>query len=326
MTKNLITGPKNLNLLPIKYPWAWDRVKLSRENRWFPEEIAVGEDKYCYTHTLTPAEQNTVLDVIANLTFMDVQIMDNLQSAVAAVIRAPEVSRYLAHQANEEGVHSEAYVYCIQHLGIDEADIAAKQRGIPALAAKYDFADRMTDNIRRFDGDYVDPLSYGNLLKGLIFYYGVAEAVWFRNGLTPLFALQRQNKMIRTGEQFQYILRDEVQHYSFGVDDLIPAIMQENGRLDTPSVQSIVNQGIELEAAYAHACIRPMVGYNADIHIAQSQYYANVALIKLGYQPLYQAKDVCPWLDEQTGGLRKEKNFFETRVTEYQTSNALRWD
>ena len=37
------------------------------------------------------------------------------------------------------------------------------------------------------------------------------------------------------------------------------------------------------------------------------------------------AELTLPWLDEQAN-LRKEKNFFETRVTEYQTGGALSWD
>ena len=40
-------------------------------------------------------------------------------------------------------------------------------------------------------------------------------------------------------------------------------------------------------------------------------------------EPFPGAQNVLPWLDEQAN-LRKEKNFFETRVTEYQTG-GLHW-
>jgi ribonucleoside-diphosphate reductase beta chain len=36
------------------------------------------------------------------------------------------------------------------------------------------------------------------------------------------------------------------------------------------------------------------------------------------------AKNPFPWMSEIMD-LRKEKNFFETRVTEYQTGGALAW-
>ena len=36
-------------------------------------------------------------------------------------------------------------------------------------------------------------------------------------------------------------------------------------------------------------------------------------------------ENVLPWLDEQAN-LRKEKDFSETRVTEYQIGGALSWE
>mgnify|MGYP006899817003 CR=1 FL=1 len=45
----------------------------------------------------------------------------------------------------------------------------------------------------------------------------------------------------------------------------------------------------------------------------------------LSEEPFPGAESTLPWLDEQAN-LRKEKNFFETRVTEYQTGGALNWD
>jgi len=40
-------------------------------------------------------------------------------------------------------------------------------------------------------------------------------------------------------------------------------------------------------------------------------------------EPFPGAKNTLPWLDEQSN-MRKEKNFFETRVAEYQTGAIKR--
>lgn len=81
------------------------------------------------------------------------------------------------------------------------------------------------------------------------------------------------------------------------------------------------------EAAYARYLLPdPILGYSADMHSAQFRFVANRRARQLGLdEPFPGAENVLPWLDEQSN-LRKEKNFFETRVTEYQTGGALSWD
>ena len=71
---------------------------------------------------------------------------------------------------------------------------------------------------------------------------------------------------------------------------------------------------------------RTDLGYNADLHIRQFRFIANRRARQVGVtEPFPGAENVLPWLDEQAN-LRKEKNFFETRVTEYQTGGALAWE
>ena len=45
---------------------------------------------------------------------------------------------------------------------------------------------------------------------------------------------------------------------------------------------------------------------------------------KLRLPRQYNSSNPFPWMSEVID-LKKEKNFFETRVTEYQTSGALEW-
>ncbi|MDR2031337.1 MAG: ribonucleotide reductase, partial [Azoarcus sp.] len=81
------------------------------------------------------------------------------------------------------------------------------------------------------------------------------------------------------------------------------------------------------ENAYAGYVLRdPVLGYSADLHMEQFRFVANRRARQLGFaEPFPGAEAALPWLDEQAN-LRKEKNFFETRITEYQTGGSLVWE
>ena len=72
--------------------------------------------------------------------------------------------------------------------------------------------------------------------------------------------------------------------------------------------------------------LKPIFCYSAQDHHEQFRFTANRRARQLGMdEPFPGAQNALPWLDEQSN-MRKEKNFFETRVTEYQTGGALNWD
>ncbi|MFG1489839.1 ribonucleotide-diphosphate reductase subunit beta, partial [Oceanospirillum sp. HFRX-1_2] len=138
------------------------------------------------------------------------------------------------------------------------------------------------------------------------------------------------NKMTGVAEQFQYILRDESMHLNFGVD-VINQIKIENPHLWTPEFQAEVTQmileGTELEIEYARDTMpRGVLGMNAGIMEEYLKFICNRRLQQLGLKEQFPgATNPFPWMSEIID-LRKEKNFFETRVTEYQVGGALSWD
>jgi ribonucleoside-diphosphate reductase beta chain len=159
------------------------------------------------------------------------------------------------------------------------------------------------------------------------FFAGVFEGTWFYNGFTPIFALQRRDLMKGTAEQLQYIMRDEVMHASFGIRVVNQIVKEEKLTLDPQAIQYMWEEAEAAEEAYARFLLPdPILGYNAKDHMGQFRYIANRRARKLNHkEPFPGAENTLPWLDEQAN-FRKEKNFFETRVTEYQTGGALKWD
>lgn len=149
-------------------------------------------------------------------------------------------------------------------------------------------------------------------------------------GLEPLLALGRQNKMQGSAEQYQYILRDESLHCNFGVN-LINTIKLENPQLWTSEfrgeIKALMQHAVELEYRYAEDTLpRGVLGLNAGMFKEYLRFIANRRCQQIGLDVLYPgASNPFPWMSEMMD-LKKEKNFFESRVTEYQTGGALSWD
>jgi ribonucleoside-diphosphate reductase beta chain len=136
--------------------------------------------------------------------------------------------------------------------------------------------------------------------------------------------------MVGVAEQFQYILRDESMHLNFGID-MINQIKIENPQLWTKEFQdevtTMILEGLLLEIEYARDTMpRGVLGMNAAMMEDYLKFIANRRLTQIGLKEEYPGTtNPFPWMSEIMD-LKKEKNFFETRVIEYQTGGALSWD
>jgi len=168
------------------------------------------------------------------------------------------------------------------------------------------------------------------LLRDLIAFYVVFEGIFFYVGFTQILSMGRRNKMTGTAEQFQYILRDESMHLNFGID-VINQIKIENPHLWTPEFQAeiidMIKDGVNLEYQYAADTMpHGILGMNAAMFKDFLHFIANRRFAQIGLPEQYPKMDnPFPWMSEIMD-LKKEKNFFETRVTEYQVGGVLNWE
>ncbi|BCX82942.1 ribonucleoside-diphosphate reductase beta chain [Methylomarinovum caldicuralii] len=320
--KRLVGGSDlTANIAPIKYHWAWDAYIKSQRNFWLPTEIGMGEDLMTLGK-LNDNERHTFFTTFATLTTADALHQRNLALAVYERITAPEVGMAVIAQMHQETIHSMSYQHIIESLNFDEDEIYLLYQKVPQIRAKFEYSNAQTHALQGQGGDLTD------YVRGLFFYYMIFEGVWFMANFCPIFSLQRRRLMVRTGEQLQYIARDESGHVAFG-KALIQALWREHPetRIDESQAHKLMGEAMELEQAYAEYAVKPMLGYDLELHLRHVRYLANRRLLDLGLTPLYPESEaeVLPWWEEQIG-FRKEKNFFETRVTEYQTGGALSWD
>ena len=331
--KAMINCRADLNqLVPFKYEWAWQKYLDGCANHWMPQEVNMTADIALWKSDegLSDDERTIVKRSLGFFSTADSLVANNLVLAIYRLITNPECRQYLLRQAFEEAIHTHAYQYCIESLGMDEGEIFNMYHEVPTVAEKASWALKYTKEINdpSFTTGTVD--TDKTLLKNLIAYYCVLEGVFFYCGFTQILSMGRRNKMTGTSEQFQYILRDESMHVNFGID-VINQIKLENPHLWDEEMQSaargMILEGTELEVSYARDTMpRGVLGMNANMMEEYLQFIANRRLAQIGLSEQYPGvKNPFPWMSEIMD-LKKEKNFFETRVTDYQTGGALTWD
>ncbi len=331
--KRMINCRADLNqLVPFKYDWAWQKYLDGCANHWMPQEINMTADIALWKspNGLTDDERLIVQRSLGFFSTADSLVANNLVLAVYRLITNPECRQYILRQAFEEAIHTHAYQYCIESLSMDEGAIFNMYHEVPSVAKKASWGLKYTQELSdpKFDTGTVEDDQA--LLKNLIAFYCCLEGIFFYCGFTQILSMGRRNKMTGTSEQFQYILRDESMHLNFGID-MINQIKLENPQLWTDEMKEqatqMILQATQLEIEYARDTMpRGVLGMNAAMMEEYLQFIANRRLVQIGLPEQFQnVQNPFPWMSEIMD-LRKEKNFFETRVIEYQTGGALTWD
>lgn len=338
----LTTGAApNYALHPLKYEFAWSSYKTMMRNHWTPEQIGVGDDLADWrSDRLSLAERHLYETVFAQLTTFDLMRTADLVQNLLPLIAAPELVHALTTQAFQECLHTHAYQYLIESLGLPENDIYQRYRRVPALMARVDCAEAQGElpspsyliglHEQRHTHDRELRDTHAEILRALIFYFCLFEGVWFLVNLAgPVQSLARRQRMVKTAEQFQYIARDEQVHVAFGLQ-LIRAVIDEYPHAwtdaDRAATARMAERACQLEDDFIdHALPEPILGYHASDHKATARHYAERWLARIGLDCDLGGEQRLPWIDEMLA-LKKEKNFFETHVTEYQTGAGLRFD
>ena len=331
--KRMINCRADLNqLVPFKYDWAWQKYLDGCANHWMPQEINMNADIALWKDPkgLTEDERLIVKRNLGFFSTADSLVANNLVLAIYRLVTNPECRQYILRQAFEEAIHTHAYQYCIESLAMDEGEIFNMYHEIPSVAKKASWGLKYTRSLSDPNFNTGTLETDQELLRNLIAFYCCLEGIFFYCGFTQILSMGRRNKMTGTSEQFQYILRDESMHLNFGID-MINQIKLENPELWTDQMKEqatqMILQATQLEIEYARDTMpRGVLGMNAAMMEEYLEFIANRRLVQIGLPEQFEGvSNPFPWMSEIMD-LRKEKNFFETRVIEYQTGGALSWD
>src|SRR5436190_7398669 len=179
--KKIINCRADLNqLVPFKYKWAWQKYLDACANHWMPNEINMAADVAIWKDPVGLTEDERLI-IMRNLGFFataDSLVANNLVLAVYKHITNPECRQYLLRQAFEEALHTHAYQYIIESLGLDEAEIFNMYHEVNTIHGKDAFEISLT---REMLGPNFETQSFRGaqtFLENLIGYYVIMEGIF----------------------------------------------------------------------------------------------------------------------------------------------------
>ncbi len=318
-------------ILPMAYKWARQHYKDGVANNWTPEEVSMQKDveQWKSPTFLSKTERRLIMWNLGFFSTAESLTANNIVLAVYRNVTNPECRQYLLRQAYEEAVHTDTFIYCCDTLGLDPDEIYGMYESVPSIKAKDDYVVELTKAI--FDPNFTTEgeENIRKFIHDLIGYYVIMEGIFFYAGFAMMLSLKRQNKMVGIGEQFEYIMRDESLHLAFGCD-LINTIIAENPKIWTAEFKAeiigMIEKAVELEKAYSmDACPEGILGINAEQFCNYVEHITDRRLERINLPKMYNKENPFPWMSQATD-LSKEKNFFESRVTEYQTAGNIDWE
>jgi ribonucleoside-diphosphate reductase beta chain len=343
--KKPLLGPcDSYQLEPFEYEWAWTMAREQEQNNWAPEEIPVAPDVMLYRGGQCPLPEKHLFEsIMAQLTTFDIQRGDDAAETFLQIFQPAEIKHYLKRLIWDEALHTRSYRYIIENLGVD-LEIYDRWKTAPAMKARVDYANKVSSEVEKILHDITterfdlvrhyeyDIPALQTILKSLIFWSLIFEGIWFMLNLKgPLQSLAKRGLFKGAAEQFQYIARDEDSHIRFG-HRLTEAFSEQHPECWTEefkaSIIKMFRESISLEEDYIRYCLSmgPVLGYAASDHVETAKFFANLKCRFLGLpDPFVGAKHKMSWMSESME-LKKEKNFFECRVTDYRAGGALAWD
>jgi ribonucleoside-diphosphate reductase beta chain len=328
--KRVVGGRETMtfNLLPLRYTWAYELYRTMKANHWEPEDVPMQKDveQWRSASALSDIDRWIVRMGVGYFSAAEGIVGDNVIHVVRELVTASELKLVLGRHAHEENIHADSLLYMISSLGIDPHECEAMFADVPSIAAKNAFVTEVSRALRR-DLDMDDPEAR-RLLATNVFVFGQCmEGTQFYGLFGMILSLYRQGKLPGIGTMFRYTLRDESNHIEL-FRRLLLEIAAENPGLWTPAyraeLRDLMAEAVSLEKRFIDDCLPvEAVGLSRDEFAAYIDHVADRRLEACGLEPLGPGTpNPLPWLAELMD-VRKEQNFFEGRVTEYQRASSL---
>lgn len=328
--KRVINGRESMtfNLLPLKYNWAYEIYKTMKANHWEPEDVIMNRDieQWKDSDQVSDVERWIIMMGVGYFSAAEGIVGDNILHVIRERVTAPELKLVLGRHAHEENVHADSLLYMISSLGINPHECEAMFEDIPTIVKKNEFVTKHSQEMRK-DMDLNLTENKQKFAKNLFLFGQCMEGTQFYGMFGMILSLYRQNKFRGIGEMFRYTLRDESNHIEL-LRNLFMDLIEENPDIWTDSFKEDLRQtmaeAIELEKEFINDCLPvDSIGLSKSEFITYIDYISSRRLEGVGLDPLVvNAQNPLPWLAEMMD-IKKEQNFFEGRVTEYQKASSL---
>jgi ribonucleoside-diphosphate reductase beta chain len=328
--KRVINGVRSteLNLLPLKYHEAYRIYKQMKANHWEPDVIDMTKDCTLWNSSKLNHKERWIIEMgVGYFSAAEGIVGDSVLHVIEENLTAAELKHAALRQIAEESIHMDSLLHIIGSLNIDLDEVTAKFEDIPSIRHKNGFITRQMPELK-MGLDLTRTANKQKFAKAVFGITQVMEGTQFYALFAMILSLHRQNKMTGIGQMFQYTLRDESNHIALG-RYLLQELIKENPDVWTDEFRQeliqFMREGVQLEKEFVVDCLpEDVVGLTQRDFGDYVDYNADRRLTSLGLPPLSSVKsNPFLWLDEVMF-LKKEKNFFETRVTEYQTGGSVK--
>ena len=328
--KKVINGLRTaeLNIMPLKYQEAYRIYKQMKANHWEPDVIDMTKDcNLWHSDELSDKERWIIEMGVGYFSAAEGIVGDSVFHVIEDNLTAAELKHASMRWIAEESIHMDSLLHIIGSLDIDQDEVTAKFNDIPSIRKKNDFITRHMPEIK-MGIDLTKTENKQKFAKALFGISQVMEGTQFYALFAMILSLHRQNKMTGIGQMFQYTLRDESNHIALG-RYILEQLIQENPDIWTDDFQQelldFMREGVALEKEFVTDCLpENCVGMTQKEFLDYVDFNADRRLASINLPTLSTVKEnPFQWLDEVIF-LKKEKNFFETRVTEYQTSGSVK--
>ncbi len=328
--KRVINGRETMtfNLLPLKYNWAYELYRKMKANHWEPEDIPMQKDieQWRNERALTDVDRWIIRMAIGYFSAAEGIVGDNILHVVREVVTASELKLVLGRHAHEENIHADSLLYMISSLGINPHECEAMFEDIDTIRRKNEFVTTISQGLRR-DMDLTQTREKQNLARNIFAFGQCMEGTQFYGLFGMVLSLYRQGKFPGIGQMFRYTLRDESNHIEL-FRQLLLELVDENPDIWTAEFRNeltdLMKQAVALEKEFIRDCLPVQgIGLSSEEFMLYIDYIADRRLEGVGLNVLNPGiVNPLPWLAELMD-IKKEQNFFEGRVTEYQKSSAL---
>jgi ribonucleoside-diphosphate reductase beta chain len=299
-----------------------------KANHWEPEDVPMGKDieQWKDKDLLSDVERWIIMMGVGYFSAAEGIVGDKILHVIRELVTAPELKLVLGRHAHEENIHADSLLYMVSSLGINPHECEAMFEDVETIRKKNEFVTQASHALRR-DIDLTLVENKQKLAKNMFMFGQCMEGTQFYGLFGMILSLYRQNKFPGIGQMFRYTLRDESNHIEL-LRNLFMDLVEENREIWTPEfkeeLRDTMRTAIALEKEFIEDCLPvSSVGLSAPDFLQYIDYIADRRLEGWGLQPLNPGvKNPLPWLAEMMD-IKKEQNFFEGRVTEYQKSSAL---
>lgn len=315
ITGRLKLEDPSITYKPFRYPWAVDRARKHEQTHWIEDEIPLGEDVSDWKgNKLTDQEKLFITNILKLFTQSDLAVSDLYHDYLIQKFKNNEIRMMLASFANIEKIHQRSYALLNETLGFPDSDWYA--------FLEYE---QMKDKVEFMkDSDLSSKKGTALALAKNVFSEGVILFASF----AMLLNFSRFGKMKGMCKIVEFSIRDENAHCE-GIAELFTTYVKENPRVWNDELKKAVyemaKKVVELEDAFVNMTfsLGEPEGLTEKEVKDYVRFITNKRLLSLGMKEIFDVtENPLPWIDWLVSG-SKHTNFFEARVSSYQTSGLV---